>query len=156
MFVIDVQTLLVPPVTCRCSVWWRENKRYTSSGQLDNRLGGKVGDYLLIYSLKVQSHEETRKITLALRSIRSVFVFINHLKYGKENVLHILTNTSITSFAQWRYHSQWGSSEAWLLLVENYTQYPAQWPEILAADAIYERSYGSNSLSMKIRKKTKQ
>ena len=29
------------------------------------------------------------------------------------------------SFAQWQYHSQWGSSEAWLLLVENYTQYPA-------------------------------
>ena len=29
----------------------------------------------------------------------------------------------------WRYHSQWGKSEAWLLLVENYTQYPAQWHE---------------------------
>ena len=34
----------------------------------------------------------------------------------------------IISFAQWRYHSQWGSSEAWLLLVENYTQYPAPTP----------------------------
>jgi len=32
------------------------------------------------------------------------------------------------SFAQWRYHSQWGLSEAWLLLVENYTQYPAPTP----------------------------
>ena len=30
------------------------------------------------------------------------------------------------SFAQWRYHSQWGFTEAWLLLVENYSQYPAQ------------------------------
>ena len=29
------------------------------------------------------------------------------------------------SFAQWQYRSQWGSSEARLLLVENYTQYPA-------------------------------
>ena len=32
------------------------------------------------------------------------------------------------SFAQWQYHSQWGLSEAWLLLVENYTQYPTLWP----------------------------
>ena len=28
-------------------------------------------------------------------------------------------------FAQWQYHSRWGSSEAWLLLIENYTQCPA-------------------------------
>ena len=30
----------------------------------------------------------------------------------------------LSSFAQWQYHSQWGLSEAWLLLIENYTQYP--------------------------------
>ena len=30
------------------------------------------------------------------------------------------------SFAQWRYHSQWDFVEVWLLLVENYSQYPAQ------------------------------
>ena len=29
------------------------------------------------------------------------------------------------SFAQWQYHNLWGSSEMWLLLIENYTQYPA-------------------------------
>lgn len=31
------------------------------------------------------------------------------------------------SFAQWQYHNLWGSSEMWLLLIENYTQYPAIW-----------------------------
>ena len=29
------------------------------------------------------------------------------------------------SFAQWQYHNQWGSPEVWLLLVENFNQYPA-------------------------------
>ena len=29
----------------------------------------------------------------------------------------------IFSFVQWQYHSQWGLSESWLLLIENYTQY---------------------------------
>ena len=33
--------------------------------------------------------------------------------------------TITVSFAQWRYHSRWGLTEAWLLLVENYSQYPA-------------------------------
>ena len=32
---------------------------------------------------------------------------------------------SLTSFAQWQYHNQWGSPEVWLLLVENFNQYPA-------------------------------
>ena len=31
-----------------------------------------------------------------------------------------------TSFAQWRYSKQWSNRELLLLLVENYTQYPAQ------------------------------
>ena len=30
------------------------------------------------------------------------------------------------SFAQWRYSNQWSNREVLLLLVENYTQYPAQ------------------------------
>ena len=30
------------------------------------------------------------------------------------------------SFAQWHYRSQWGSSEARLLLIENFSQYPAR------------------------------
>ena len=29
------------------------------------------------------------------------------------------------SFAQWRYSNQWSNREVLLLLVENYTQYPA-------------------------------
>ena len=49
------------------------------------------------------------------------------------------------SFAQWQYHSQWGLSEAWLLLVENYTQYPAlrTWNMVLCA--IFDCSYGSKN-----------
>jgi len=34
-------------------------------------------------------------------------------------------------FAQWQYHSQSGLSEAWLLLVENYTQHGVQVHAIL-------------------------
>ena len=35
---------------------------------------------------------------------------------------HCLT---LGSFAQWRYSNQWSNREVLLLLVENYTQYPA-------------------------------
>ena len=37
------------------------------------------------------------------------------------------------SFAQWHYRSQWGSSEARLLLIENFSQYPARRLEIQPA-----------------------
>ena len=40
-------------------------------------------------------------------------------------MIWVVCPSSFISFAQWQYHSQWGLSEAWLLLVENYTQYPA-------------------------------
>ena len=33
--------------------------------------------------------------------------------------------STLGSFAQWRYSNQWSNREALLLLVENYTQYPA-------------------------------
>ena len=46
----------------------------------------------------------------------------------KQVNISMFSNLVEISFAQWRYHSQWGSSEAWLLLVENYTQYPAPTP----------------------------
>ena len=32
---------------------------------------------------------------------------------------------TLGSFAQWRYSNQWSNREVLLLLVENYTQYPA-------------------------------
>ena len=35
------------------------------------------------------------------------------------------TLTTWDSFAQWRYSNQWSNREVLLLLVENYTQYPA-------------------------------
>ena len=35
------------------------------------------------------------------------------------------TETYSGSFAQWRYSNQWSNREVLLLLVENYTQYPA-------------------------------
>ena len=55
----------------------------------------------------------------------------------------IMQKTCLNSFAQWQYHSQWGVTEAWLLLVENYTQYPAETAWDTAGDAIFLRSYGS-------------
>ena len=36
------------------------------------------------------------------------------------------------SFAQWHYHSLWSSTEAWWLLIENFSQYPAIRSEIPA------------------------
>ena len=39
----------------------------------------------------------------------------------------------IVSFAQWHYRSQWGSSEARLLLIENFSQYPARRLEVQSA-----------------------
>ena len=37
----------------------------------------------------------------------------------------IMLKYVIVSFAQWRYSNQWSNREVLLLLVENYTQYPA-------------------------------
>ena len=37
------------------------------------------------------------------------------------------------SFAQWHYHSLWRSTEAWWLLIENFSQYPARRREIPTA-----------------------
>ena len=44
-----------------------------------------------------------------------------------------LSITIPVSFAQWHYRSQWGSSEARLLLIENFSQYPARRLEIQSA-----------------------
>ena len=55
------------------------------------------------------------------------------------------------SFAQWQYHSQWGLSEAWLLLVENYTQYPAPSPWKMGGCAIFVRLYGGIFFEEKIK-----
>ena len=40
-------------------------------------------------------------------------------------VLNSTCTNWLISFAQWQYRSLWGLSEARLLLIENYTQYPA-------------------------------
>ena len=40
------------------------------------------------------------------------------------------SSSSRISFAQWHYRSQWGSPEARLLLIENFSQYPARRLEI--------------------------
>ena len=37
------------------------------------------------------------------------------------------------SFAQWHYRNLWGLSEVWLLLIENFSQYPARRLEIQPA-----------------------
>ena len=44
------------------------------------------------------------------------------------------------SFAQWHYHSQWGLTEAWWLLIENFSQYPARRREIPSATQCFEVS----------------
>ena len=46
---------------------------------------------------------------------------------GSENYWEISENRGdlLLSFAQWRYSNQWSNREVLLLLVENYTQYPA-------------------------------
>ena len=44
------------------------------------------------------------------------------------------------SFAQWHYHSQWGSTEAWWLVIENFSQYPARRREIPTAMQCFEDS----------------
>ena len=36
-----------------------------------------------------------------------------------------LFSFKLVNFAQWRYSNQWSNREVLLLLVENYTQYPA-------------------------------
>ena len=53
------------------------------------------------------------------------------------------------SFAQWQYRSQWGLSEARLLLIENYTQYPALTAWNTADFAIFVGFYGSQSTNNK-------
>ena len=54
----------------------------------------------------------------------------------KENISHSINSWSAQcsfSFAQWHYRSQWGSPEARLLLIENFSQYPARRLEIQSA-----------------------
>ena len=46
-------------------------------------------------------------------------------KLSLERGIFFLLSHSSSSFAQWRYSNQWSNREVLLLLVENYTQYPA-------------------------------
>ncbi len=63
-----------------------------------------------------------------------LLVQVGYNFHGKEDkgtynmhfpICNVMSHSNI-SFAQWQYHSRWGSSEAWLLLIENYTQYPEE------------------------------
>ena len=48
------------------------------------------------------------------------------LKSMSASLLSVIADgKSLASFAQWRYSNQWSNREVLLLLVENYTQYPA-------------------------------
>ena len=47
-------------------------------------------------------------------------------KQTKYLQLELLFNDHHHSFAQWHYRSQWGLSETRLLLIENFSQYPAR------------------------------
>ena len=48
------------------------------------------------------------------------------------------------SFAQWQYHSLWGSTEAWLLLIENLSQYPVMTTWNTVGFTIFEGHYGDH------------
>ena len=47
-------------------------------------------------------------------------------------------DTIFVSFAQWHYRSQWGSPEARLLLIENFSQYPAKTTWNIVGFAIFD------------------
>ena len=47
------------------------------------------------------------------------YICPGHLHWKREG------EKQLVSFAQWQYHNQWGFTEMWLLLVENFNQYPA-------------------------------
>ena len=67
---------------------------------------------------------------------------IHHYWWPTAGVYSILTDY-LFSFAQWQYRSLWGLSEARLLLIENYTQYPALAAWNMADCAIFVGFYGS-------------
>ena len=46
-------------------------------------------------------------------------------KLSSDRDIFFLLSPYSSSFAQWRYSNQWSNREVLLLLVENYTQYPA-------------------------------
>ena len=60
--------------------------------------------------------------------------------------------STLGSFAQWRYSNQWSNREVLLLLVENYTQYPAisTWNIVVLGNfwkLLQEQSYHVESTS---------
>ena len=55
-----------------------------------------------------------------------------HHKLSITIIIWSRTHLSLFSFAQWHYHSLWSSTEAWWLLIENFSQYPAIRSEIPA------------------------
>ncbi len=84
----------------RCNFQIRNLMQYTSA------------IYTHIFSLlEIQPCWKEVKINLLLHNTRFAIINSVYLKL-------------FFSFAQWRYRSQWGSTEARLLLVENFSQYP--------------------------------
>ena len=59
---------------------------------------------------------QVKRYFMATRWLNSMSTYVRFVKDGVE---------VIVSFAQWRYSNQWSNREVLLLLVENYTQYPA-------------------------------
>ena len=55
----------------------------------------------------------------------TTIVILTPAKFYSSSLVGLIVISFYSSFAQWRYHSRWGLTEAWLLLVENYSQYPA-------------------------------
>ena len=80
-------------------------------------------NHTLIYISKfiALASKDSTKITLCNLPVYYITILFNSIQknWGQHPMLSV-------SFAQWRYRSQWGFTEARLLLVENYSQYPTQ------------------------------
>lgn len=74
--------------------------------------------------ISVQSSRVRLKLQRYMQSRQTMLAY--SMKCNKYICNGCRTAPQFLSFAQWRYHSQWGLTETWLLLVENYSQYPAQ------------------------------
>ena len=110
----------IPPETFKSENRWRF-VYYNSAGltQLQIHWNKIIGYHSLSFAMysKLLIKEETPW----------VFCHFPQNYKGSEKCWEISESHSdlLLSFAQWRYSNQWSNREVLLLLVENYTQYPA-------------------------------
>ena len=67
---------------------------------------------------------------------------VHHKRYNLSPSYKVGVEGIKVSFAQWQYHSQWGPTEAWLLLIENLSQYPVMTTWKTVGFTIFGGHYG--------------